>query len=372
MRVSFLSIIAVLFVFSYGSYTRVQASPADIFTTNLSLGSSGMQVLALQKLLNQDTDTRVANTGPGSPGNETSYFGQLTKSAVIQFQEKYMSDVLTPAGLTHGTGYVGSYTRAKLNSLSKLTTTVSSTASTSTQQASQTDYLVKDSEKIDIYAGDKMIANVQNRILTAINSAIASQSTATATMPTITLSDVPSVVIKELSPRSATVGAKVSVIGTGISSNSAIYFGNDYIVRTLSQDFFGNFSFTVPSIPLALYDLAIQTSGIVSNTAAFVITDPKNPPVHIQSIYPAVIAYGGTLTITGSGFTPQNNIVVTTYQKFPNVLSADGKTLTIQLFPDNLRELAKVGRGTDKIPTSVYVVNEYGFSDSEKLFNIKL
>lgn len=88
------------------------------FQRNLSLGSSGVDVLELQKLLNQDADTVVADFGPGSPGNETNYFGQATKRAVYRFQEKYRKDILVPSGLFNGNGFVGPSTRYKLSSLS--------------------------------------------------------------------------------------------------------------------------------------------------------------------------------------------------------------------------------------------------------------
>ena len=52
-------------------------------------------------------------------GLVTGNFGNLTKMAVIRFQEKYISEILSPAGLQKGTGFVGALTRVKINQILK-------------------------------------------------------------------------------------------------------------------------------------------------------------------------------------------------------------------------------------------------------------
>ena len=86
------------------------------FTGTFTVGSRDNQVKVLQRFLNKN-GFQIAATGAGSPGNETDYYGGLTKSAVVRFQEAYTADILAPFNRTTGTGFFGQSTRAKLNAL---------------------------------------------------------------------------------------------------------------------------------------------------------------------------------------------------------------------------------------------------------------
>jgi peptidoglycan hydrolase-like protein with peptidoglycan-binding domain len=91
------------------------------FLRSLTLGSVGADVKALQQFLNQK-GYKVAVTGPGSPGLETTYFGPATKAAVIRFQ--------AATGIVPASGLFGPLTRAKVATLQG--TTVPGCATTMT------------------------------------------------------------------------------------------------------------------------------------------------------------------------------------------------------------------------------------------------
>ena len=75
----------------------------DTFTRDLSVGSVGSEVRALQEFLNQ-RGFIVSSDGPGSPGQESEYFGEKTRQALIRYQQVN--------GITPASGYFGPITRA--------------------------------------------------------------------------------------------------------------------------------------------------------------------------------------------------------------------------------------------------------------------
>lgn len=84
---------------------------------DLSLGSTGVDVLKLQQFLNLDPDTQIVATGEGSKGNETDTYTQLIAEAIAKFQVKYRREILDTQALINPTGEFDPSTRYKANSL---------------------------------------------------------------------------------------------------------------------------------------------------------------------------------------------------------------------------------------------------------------
>lgn len=74
-----------------------------VFTKDLELGDTDADVRALQIFLNTNGFV-VAKSGAGSPGNESTYFGVRTKTALAAFQKT--------KGIIPAAGYFGPKTRA--------------------------------------------------------------------------------------------------------------------------------------------------------------------------------------------------------------------------------------------------------------------
>ena len=88
-------------------------SSCESINQTMNIGAKSDSVRCLQEFLkNQGTEIYPE-------GLTTGYFGNLTKSAIIRFQEKYASEVLAPFGISKGTGYVGSKTLEKINQMLK-------------------------------------------------------------------------------------------------------------------------------------------------------------------------------------------------------------------------------------------------------------
>jgi peptidoglycan hydrolase-like protein with peptidoglycan-binding domain len=86
------------------------AAPTDVsassFGRDLEVGSQGEDVRALQRLLNAQ-GFPVAQSGPGSAGNETDFFGPATQQALAAFQ--------SARGISPASGYFGPLTRSTVS-----------------------------------------------------------------------------------------------------------------------------------------------------------------------------------------------------------------------------------------------------------------
>lgn len=311
------------------------------FDRNLTVGDRGEDVLRLQKALNSDPRTQITLAGDGSPGLETTYFGVLTKNAVIRFQELYRGEILTPAGLTSGSGYVGQGTRAKLNGLSG--------------------------------------GSFGNNTSSGTNAgAYTPPDTSTLTgVPGIDFSGSGALFTTTASDNEGAPGELVTISGNGFSSTgNTVYFG-DHAVSGVSSLDGSSASFYVPSdIPKGDYVITIKNNAgvLADGTTDFVVKNPGVASPVIYTISPARGVFGSQVTIYGSGFTSNTNRVLIGGTVIENAPAVDGRELVVAIAPS---ELADLGQGTSdpnvasEWPIHVYVSNENGITKEPGIFIIR-
>lgn len=92
--------------------TEASSAPKHVFTGDLSFGMRGVEVYWLQRVLVYEG---LLNKNLINPDPLKAFFGNNTKNGVVKLQEKYASEILTPLGLTHGTGRFGISSRTFIN-----------------------------------------------------------------------------------------------------------------------------------------------------------------------------------------------------------------------------------------------------------------
>ncbi len=341
------------------------------FSISLKLGDTDPSVISLQKILNSDPDTMVATSGAGSPGQETSYFGVLTQQAVIRFQNKYSADILVPAGLSSGTGFVGQRTIQKLNTLSADNADLSADAQNDSRAGqnlnpvvSAQSFAVLPSEKIDIYTTDKKTAALQESFTNLVNTALAKGEK--PVIPTNLFNSAPSLVlIYSLSSHTGMPGVTLSLTGSGFDSDNTVYFGSSYVVRHVSG--VGTLTFAVPAIPPGRYDIVVKNISGISNSQIFIVTSTTSPQVTVSGATPSTVTYGGTVTIYGTGFTQTNNQIITQFATIDGVSSSDGTSLTFTFKPEAFAVISTLGDQNKSYPVPLMVVNDNGYASAQNI-----
>lgn len=310
------------------------------FSRNLQYGDTSAEVKILQQILNNDSRTLIAEIGPGSPGNETTYFGGLTRAAVIKFQELYREEILVPNGLTRGNGFVGPSTRAQL--IKKASLPAQPTIPTKLPPSTP--------------SGNSPLTPVTDRLPIIYYSANASTTQ--------------NIYIIQPSEYAAPAGKTITLSGVGFSTKSnTLYFGKDKSrkLEGLKATNSSMLSFTLPDYPVGKYDLFIQNEAGISEMSSFIIITSPNASVPIiESVSPTSGPYGAKVTIHGKNFTPTGNEVRTNYRIIENLPSADGTTILVpmDLFPDVPQlQTSNVPKQNFTLPVYIFVLNSNGVSN---------
>jgi peptidoglycan hydrolase-like protein with peptidoglycan-binding domain len=343
------------------------------FVRDLFVGISGPDVLDLQKILNSDSETKIAETGVGSPGAETDYFGNLTKLAVEKFQLKYSDYVLKPIGLALPTGRVGQYTRDFLNNkFSELKESAQKIIPAKTEEVKK----VVETEK-------KQESNKQTTTSfdsTKTNDFLKSyQSNTGSLLKDFIVNDDRKIQLYSASQIEFAPKTQITFNGLGFTENNNTFYFNNFKISNISCESYQKCSFIIPpKMPLGEKDVVVENADGSSAHQSFkvrinITENPVSPP-GILKVFPEEISYKNLntkFTITGYGFSDKNYVAVFADSIGPikSVLNNNKKTQSLQFNikkNETLNELITSLRAekAKAFDLSILVYNEYGYSNN--------
>lgn len=334
----------------------------------LRLGMSSNDVRTLQVFLNRDPDTRVATEGPGAPGSETTYFGLRTKQAVIKFQEKYRSEILSPARLSAGSGYVGPLTIAKMTALCVHAAKEAAAPALPVAPAPPPLPVPILTPAVNSTATPALVLPPSALPPPVTNDAAGASAFSGMTFRT----DVMELMYP--SRYVATRGTSMIIYGLGFPKSGNIVRLGGLSIASTTVDAGGMIHFTVPAdAPFGKHELWIANAKGETTRTFLIVQDPSVSPPVITDFEPKKGYLGTEITITGSGFTPTGNTIRVTYGTIENVPSPDGKTLRFIVRP-NLPDADFTGdipEIEDELPLWFSVMNNNGVSESS-IFTIMI
>ena len=282
-----LSVLIFVILFTFTGATTAHATPT-ILTSDLYLSvtdaTTGGQVSVLQHYLK---DNGYFNT------DVTGFFGQITQSAVINFQ---IANNLPP------TGFVGPLTRARIATSERPQPTIAPVISSIDPNSGWTGSTVTlhgtgfavigntvnfDEGTIkDISSSDGtsltftvpssiQLSNGETKVLrrTTYNVSV-SNGYATSNQVKFRISKITMVpTISSIDPLSATAGTRVTMQGTNfLGDNITVNFPSISVSTNSSTNNGRSLTFTVPNISPGVYPISVTTGEGTSDTETFTVT----------------------------------------------------------------------------------------------------
>lgn len=268
---------------------------------DLAVGSVGEDVRLLQQWLNSH-GFKIAASGPGSPGAETTYFGQLTKTALARYQVEF--------GIVPVTGGLDSATRASI-------------------------------------AGPSVVSEASN---------LPNGCLSTSGYSPLTGVRCDGVVVQSTSAANSTSNP-IPVVSTTNPSN--------VLSSPASLNFsglgLGNLTLP-PGLPKEVpRDLSKLAEGFVGYSLP--PAPPVDLNMKITSVTPEVVGYGGQLIIVGTGFAAKNKVYLG-YGVVEAPSTDEGTKIKVTVKPDFLADSSTPsGAKVKNLPMRVMIVTDKGRSN---------